>query len=115
MRRVSFGFEKDNARFRRKKAEERGDSEWFSEELKELINGMLTKDPRKRFTIAEIKNSKWCQGHVLKEKTLKIRTKATLAQKVLDEWSMQHQEWKEEINPTFESLEDAKAVKVCCI
>jgi len=115
MRRISFGFERDNERFWRKKAEERGDSELFNEEFKELVNGMLAKDPRKRFTIAEIKNSKWCQGHVLKEKTLKIRMKASLAQRVFAEWNMQHQEWKEEINPTFESLEDAKAVKVCCI
>ncbi len=111
-RRYSGGFDKDSGRFWRKKAEAKGDSDFFSEEFKELINGMLAKDPKKRFTMVDVKKSKWFNDRVLKTQTLKISMKASLAQRVIDEWNTQHQEWKEEFN---RELEGSKAVKVCCI
>ena len=36
----------------------------LTEEFKELIEGMLRRDPEQRYTIQDIKNSKWYQGEI---------------------------------------------------
>lgn len=39
----------------------------FSNELKELFNGMLTQDPLNRFTVQDIQVSKWYQGQTVEK------------------------------------------------
>jgi len=48
----------------------------FSEDLKELINGLLRKDPTARWNIEQIKASKWYNGPVYQEKYLQKYMKA---------------------------------------
>ena len=43
---------------------------FFSQEFVELINGMLECDPQKRFTMEDVKNSRWFQGTVMGEEEL---------------------------------------------
>jgi len=42
----------------------------FSSELRELFNGMLTKDPLKRYTVKDIEVSKWYQGQTVEKISL---------------------------------------------
>jgi len=50
----------------------------FTKDFIELLNGMWHVDPTERFTLEQVKASKWYQGPVLDEKTLKIQMKMTL-------------------------------------
>lgn len=63
-------FMNDNEGFWDMKAEHIGDKTLFSEDFKELVNGMLNSQVDRRFTISDIKNSKWYQGPVLDNETL---------------------------------------------
>jgi len=54
-----------------KSSEKRNGEELFSADFKELINGMLEKDPRARFGIQDIKSSKWYNGPIFRENELK--------------------------------------------
>ena len=47
----------------------------FSDCLKELLNGMLAKDPSKRFTIQNIKDSEWYKGQVVEGQKLEKEMK----------------------------------------
>jgi len=47
-------------------------SDFFSEELKVLIRGMLEKDPSKRYTIQDIKASEWYKKPILSPDGLKF-------------------------------------------
>lgn len=64
-------FMKNNQAFWEMKATQKKDQSIFSESFKELVNGMLHSDVKKRFTIADIKESKWYNGPVLDEKSLR--------------------------------------------
>jgi len=64
-------FNEDNEEFWHLKVAERRNKNYFDESFKELVNGMLTKDPTKRWTIEEIKNSKWYNGPVFEEEEFK--------------------------------------------
>ena len=84
MKRFAEDFNEDKACFWRKKEEMNGG---FNEDFKELINGMLEEDPEKRFTIMDVKKSEWFNDRVLKNQTLKISMKATLAHKTMKAWN----------------------------
>lgn len=69
-------FIKENQNFWETRAKKLGDSSMFSEEFKELINGMLEYDVHSRFTLEEVMKSKWFNGPVLDGKKLKTAMKA---------------------------------------
>lgn len=69
-------FIKDNAEFWEMKAARKKDSKLFSEDLKELINGMLQYDVAKRFTLSQVKRSNWFRGPVLNKEELRAEMKA---------------------------------------
>lgn len=46
------------------------DPEFFSKEFKELFNGMVAEDVRDRFTLEDVKMSKWYNGPVLTSEQL---------------------------------------------
>ena len=48
----------------------------FSESLKELFNGMFTKDPKRRFTIKDIKSSNWFQDQIVEKLSLEREMKS---------------------------------------
>jgi len=50
--------------------------QYFSEDFIELVNGMVAKDPLKRLTIKQIKETKWYKGPVLDDGFLRIEMKA---------------------------------------
>jgi len=52
---------------------------FFSEDLIELVNGMLKNKPEERFTIKDIKESRWFQGPVLDLDSLKAMMKPKLS------------------------------------
>jgi len=58
-------FAKNNRNFWRMKGYAKKDKFFYSEEFISLVNGMLHENPQKRFTIKNIKESKWYQGPVL--------------------------------------------------
>lgn len=45
---------------------------FFSDDFKELVNGMLCKDPSSRLTLKQIKESRWFQGPILDAESLKM-------------------------------------------
>jgi len=61
----------ENESFWTKKAEAYGDRSVFSEDFIALVNGMLWYRPEERFTIKDIKNSKWYKGPILDMKARK--------------------------------------------
>jgi len=48
----------------------------FDQDFIELIDGMLERDAKKRFTMADVKNSRWFQGKVIGAQELKTIMKA---------------------------------------
>jgi len=64
---------KNNQRFWEIHASYKNDPDFYSEDLIDLINGMLMEEPRQRLTLEEIKNSKWYQGPVLDKEEYKIQ------------------------------------------
>lgn len=50
----------------------RGDPDLFSEDLIELLNGMMNANAEERMTIQDIKNSKWYNGPLLDDESLKL-------------------------------------------
>ena len=71
-----FKFRSDKETFWTEKCLKYGGSSVLSEEFIELIDGMLERDPKKRFTIQEVKNSRWFKGNILGEQELKSIMKA---------------------------------------
>lgn len=69
-------FEKNNDVFWKIKAEIQGENFSFSQEFKELVNGMLNPNPEKRFTLKDIKESKWYNLDILDDETLETEMKA---------------------------------------
>lgn len=63
-------FVKENTYFWKMKAYLKKYKAFFSQDLIDLLNGMLHENPVKRFTIKEIKESRWFKGPVLNEKAL---------------------------------------------
>lgn len=55
-------FVEKNEEYWKEKAEKKGDKDFFSPEFIELLNGMLKENPSERFTIDDIKKSKWYNG-----------------------------------------------------
>jgi len=53
------------------KAEKKGNMNFYSQDFIELVNGMLQKDPNSRFTIQQIKESRWYKGPFLGNEDLK--------------------------------------------
>ena len=53
-------------------------SEPFSQEFMDLFNGMCTLDPKERFSLKDIKASKWYQGEQLDHQQLKSQMSRTL-------------------------------------
>jgi len=54
------------------------DPNFFSQDFKDLFEGMVHEDPSQRLTITEIKNSNWYKGRVLTEKDLQVQIKLKL-------------------------------------
>jgi len=71
-------FVKNNNRFWTGKAELKKDRSFFTQDFIDLVNGMLHKDPSKRFKVKEIKASRWFNGPVLDEESLKDEMKMRL-------------------------------------
>jgi len=68
----SYGFfNKNNRAFWKARAEIKNNKEFFSKEFIDLVNQMVHKNPNKRPSIKEIKNSKWYKGPVLNNEALK--------------------------------------------
>jgi len=70
--RCYWTYVEDPRRFWQMKAELRGDKEFFSPEFIELINGMVNPNPERRYTIKDIKASKWYRGRIIDPKSLTI-------------------------------------------
>ena len=68
-------FLRDNQAFWDLKDNLKKDISIFSNDFKELVNGMLQKDTSKRLTLEDIKKSKWYKGPVLNAKSLKEEMK----------------------------------------
>ena len=71
-------FVKNNNKFWEGKALLKKSKGFFSEDLIELVNGMLKDKPQERFTIKDIKESKWYQGPVLDFESLKAEMRPKL-------------------------------------
>jgi len=63
----------------------RSDKSIFTEAFKEIINKLLTKDPTKRWTIEDIKKSRWYKGEMLNNEELKKIMEKKLKEKKCDE------------------------------
>lgn len=68
-------FMKNNKGFWDAKSAQKKDSTLFSESFKELVNGMLDSDIIARYTIEDIKRSKWYNGPVLDTQSLQTEMK----------------------------------------
>jgi len=66
-------FLNDNEEFWKVKTAEKMNPNFFSESLRELLNGMMHEDLSKRFTLVDIKNSEWYNGPIFKQSELKIK------------------------------------------
>lgn len=64
-------FISDNKLFWENKVSSRKNKNCFSEDFKELINGMLAADPDRRYKIRDIKSSNWYNGPILDDQELK--------------------------------------------
>jgi len=64
-------FMQDKEAFWQEKAADKKNKSFFSEEFIELINGMLEKDVNKRFSIEDIKKSRWYNGSTFTKEELK--------------------------------------------
>jgi len=71
-------FANNNRNFWKMKAYAKKDKFLFGQDLIQLLNGMLHQNPQKRFTIEEIKESKWYQGPVLGKRGLINEMKSRL-------------------------------------
>lgn len=69
-------FLKNNSGFWEMKASQKKNPEFFSEDFKQLVNGMLQFDISKRFTLNDVKNSDWFKGAVHSPEELKAEMKA---------------------------------------
>jgi len=67
-------FVNNNEEFWKEKEIKLGKSNFFDQDFKDLINGMAKKDPSERFTVADIKNSKWFNGPTYTPEELKNET-----------------------------------------
>lgn len=65
------GFNKNNKEFWKQRSELKRDKRFFCKDFIELINGLVHKNPSKRFTIKDVKNSKWFKGPSLNLEVLK--------------------------------------------
>ena len=63
-------FRKDNAAFWKKRATECQISTMLDEDFRELINGMLRLNPEERYTLEQVKSSKWFKGAIYNQKDL---------------------------------------------
>lgn len=70
-------FVSDNGAFWENKVSSRKNKAFFSEEFKELINGMLAADPERRLKLQDIKNSCWYNGPILSDQELKEEMERT--------------------------------------
>lgn len=61
-----------NRTFWSEKAMEKQDQNIFSRDFIELVNGLLECDVKKRFTIEDVKKSKWFNGPILSNEVLRI-------------------------------------------
>jgi len=66
-------FLNDNEEFWRVKTADKINPNFFSESLRELLNGMMHEDLSKRFTLNDIKNSEWYNGPIFKQEELKVK------------------------------------------
>ena len=69
-------FIRNNQSFWEMKTAQKRDPTFFSEDFKELVNGMLQYDVCKRFTLEDIKKSKWFNGPILSEEKLRTEMRA---------------------------------------
>ena len=80
-----------NRTFWRKRAQTKGDESFFSSDIVQLINGMVHPNPDKRFSLQQIKASKWYMGPILSQVELraqiKERVKALLKEREAPELS----------------------------
>jgi len=66
-------FTEENEEFWRTKVADKKNNDFFSQNFKDLMNGMLEKDPSKRFTLQDIKNSRWYNEPIFKSDELKVK------------------------------------------
>lgn len=71
-------FTKNNAAFWEEKIAKINDPAFFSQDFKDLVNGMLQFDTNKRFTMNDIRKSQWFNGPVLNKEELRAEMKARL-------------------------------------
>jgi len=74
-------YDKDTHSFWASKSKKRATRGLLTQDLMNLIDGMWDCNPSTRFTIEEIKASKWYQGLVLEESSLKVQIGAILERK----------------------------------
>jgi len=66
-------FTENNEEFWSTKVADKINPNFFSESFKELLNGVMEQDPSKRFSIDDIKNSKWYTEPILRQEELKVK------------------------------------------
>jgi len=76
------GYLKNITGFWASKSKKRGQRNLFTRDFVDLIDGMWNSDPSSRFTINQIKASKWYQGPVLEESSLKVQMNSIIAKKI---------------------------------
>ena len=74
-------FRKDNAAFWKKRATECQISTMFDEDFRELINGMLRLNPEERYTLQQVKSSKWIKESMYMQKDLQTKMERMLTEK----------------------------------
>lgn len=71
-------YTKNPAQYWQHKIEKKGEENCLTKELLDLVDGMLNPDSEKRFTLKDIKESKWYKGPVLDYERLKTEMKIRL-------------------------------------
>jgi serine/threonine protein kinase len=88
-------FCENNQEFWELRTGKRADKNIFSDVLKELIAGLLKKDPKERLTIEDVKASRWYKGETLNKEELKLVMEKVLNKNVLE--NDEHIKGKEDV------------------
>jgi serine/threonine protein kinase len=91
-------FCENNEKFWELRIGKRADKSLFSEALKELITGLLKKDPKERYTINDVEASRWYKGETLNKEELKLVMDKVLNKGVQE--SAEHIKGKEDMKET---------------
>jgi len=69
----------DNEQFWKDKTKQKHDKAFFSQEFKDLLNGMCRKDAKERFNLDDIKRSKWYNSPLYSGEDFKRKVKETVS------------------------------------